>query len=48
MAYSGGIRDHSFRYDDKCSIDSQCTIPFTIEKDIYGPVYVYYRIKGFY
>ncbi len=29
-------------------IDKECTVEFDLDEDIDAPVYIYYKIKGFY
>ena len=35
-------------YDDICKTEKECTIPFTIDSDMEGPVYFFYEIQNFY
>ena len=44
------IKEIEIRYDNKseCQIGSKCYLNFTIEDDMSGDVFVYYRMKNFY
>ena len=38
----------TFRYDNLCELHHKCTFRFEVEEDMKAPVYLYYRIEGFY
>ena len=39
----------SFQYDNVCtSIGSTCTVQFTVDENVEGPVFIYYEISNFY
>ena len=38
----------AFRYDNLCEMNEKCTFRFEVEHDLEKPVYLYYRIEGFY
>lgn len=49
-AASADVVEVTTRYDNNaaCAMGSACTLPITIEKDMKGPVYFYYRLTNFY
>eukprot|EP00012_Vannella_robusta_P013539 CAMPEP_0206200608 /NCGR_PEP_ID=MMETSP0166-20121206/10985_1 /ASSEMBLY_ACC=CAM_ASM_000260 /TAXON_ID=95228 /ORGANISM="Vannella robusta, Strain DIVA3 518/3/11/1/6" /LENGTH=235 /DNA_ID=CAMNT_0053618987 /DNA_START=108 /DNA_END=812 /DNA_ORIENTATION=- len=38
----------TYRYDNLCDLNRKCTFRFELEEDLEAPVYLYYRIEGFY
>lgn len=50
ISYSTEIVSYSERFDDisACENSYGCTISFKLDEDIEGPVYFYYRYKGYY
>jgi hypothetical protein len=52
VAQSNSLYDEGIIYGGTgaigCSIDSTCTIDFTLSKDVDGPLYVYYELTNFY
>lgn len=37
-----------YRYDNLCDLNRKCTFRFELEEDLEAPVYLYYRIEGYY
>lgn len=51
LVFSNEIYDKEIRYDNNplcAQLDTTCSISFVISEDMKAPIYVYYRIKGFY
>eukprot|EP00339_Tiarina_fusa_P006716 CAMPEP_0117016316 /NCGR_PEP_ID=MMETSP0472-20121206/12880_1 /TAXON_ID=693140 ORGANISM="Tiarina fusus, Strain LIS" /NCGR_SAMPLE_ID=MMETSP0472 /ASSEMBLY_ACC=CAM_ASM_000603 /LENGTH=272 /DNA_ID=CAMNT_0004720331 /DNA_START=1 /DNA_END=816 /DNA_ORIENTATION=- len=38
----------AYRYDNLCDLNHKCTFRFKLEEDLEAPVYLYYRLEGYY
>ena len=46
---ANNIKTYEVRYDDKCpELDTKCTVTLKVDKDMKGPLYIYYKLTNFY
>lgn len=45
---SNAVVEVTERYDNKCTINSNCTITINVPEDMKQPVFMYYRLENFY
>ena len=48
LLFSYDTYEHQERYDDKCNLNTNCTINFTIKRKMNKNIMVYYRLDNFY
>ncbi len=48
LVYSSKVKSIELRYDDKCNLDTSCTVNETIKEKIEKPVFFYYQLDGFF
>jgi hypothetical protein len=48
--FSDEVLEYSVRYDHLCGINGEdnCSMTITINKDMRGPIFVYYELDGYY
>jgi hypothetical protein len=43
------VQEVSVRYDKSCTtLNKECTLQLTVDKDMNAPIYVYYELDNFY
>ena len=45
---SNQIQEYNINYSDSCSNNNNCSIHFTIDKEINSPIFLYYELDNFY
>ncbi len=50
LIYSLDINEEYFRYDDitECKVGGSCGVSLELKETLEAPIYVYYKIHGFY